>query len=81
MNDITIIALVGVIEFISITLAIIFGVVIYKLEILRLKSNSNIKTNLLNGEIEAELSVDIEGKKAKEKDGEVYHTNPFQLLF
>jgi hypothetical protein len=45
-----------------------FSTYAYKQDALRLKSNTNLKTDLLNAN-RAELALDLKGKKAKEKDG------------
>ena len=76
MSDIAIIAIVGVVGFIVIALCIIWGTIIYKQDNFRFKSDTNIKTDLQNGKIDTEISVDLEGKNAKEKDGKVSQANP-----
>lgn len=76
MSDISIIALAGVIGFIVIALCIIWGTIIYKQDNFRFKSDTNIKTDLQNGKIDAEISVDLEGKNVKEKDGIASQTLP-----
>lgn len=76
MNEVSTIALVGVIGFILITLSIIWGVIIFNLDKIRLKTNANIETDLQNGKVKADLSADLEGKTAKEKDGTASETLP-----
>ncbi|QAT40929.1 hypothetical protein [Clostridium sp. JN-9] len=77
MNDISIIALAGVIGFVIIALCIIWGTIIYKQENFRLKSDTNIKTDLQDGKVDFDSSIDIEGnKKAKENSGLVSEAQP-----
>lgn len=60
MKDLNIISLVGNIGFVLVALSIVFALIVYKLDILHLKSNTSIKTGLLKGQMETELLVDLE---------------------
>ncbi|MFL0163985.1 hypothetical protein [Candidatus Clostridium helianthi] len=68
----TLICLVGIIAIALVVIGVvaIIGVYCYKYENLRIKSDTNLKTNLRDGKVEAEMSVDIDGgnqNKSKRK--------------
>lgn len=59
----TLISIIGIIaiSLVVVTVVALVGLFCYKFEKLRVNSDTKIKTNLQDGKIEAETSVDIDG--------------------
>ncbi len=70
MTDYTILAIIGIITLALVIISVvsIVGCFVYKYETLKTGTKTKMNTDLQNGKIEAELSVDIEGNsKSKRK--------------
>lgn len=69
VTDYTLLSLVGIIlvALVIISVVGISGIYCYKYEKLHIKSDTNLKTDLQNGKIEAEVSVDVDGDSQKSK--------------